>query len=252
MAATIIMASTGTTTPSNSLAEDRLAWPRQAIGVAFLTASLGLLALALPRFLASLDLVETEPILQDVKDGKTVTPDDLRRLADSRFRAAKRIDWGLVWTDAGLADVIAAYESGLDTGEGRQLISRAADSVARGLALSPADPFAWARLGYIRFVQGQPKKAAEAVRMSIATGPHDPRLAPGRMELGLVVWRWFDTDSYGLIGDQVRYLWRLDPERLVQIAHKRAAAPFVRGFLRDSQDDVNEFNRHLALAISRG
>ncbi len=116
-------------------------------------------------------------------------------------------------------------------------------SLRHGLALAPANSFAWARLAYVELARGGPSTAVtEALKMSMLTAPYEPRLLYSRLDLSLLVWRQFDDEGRTLVARQIRYAWEMSPPRLARLAQKRNASRIVADALADDPNDVTEFN----------
>ena len=234
------MASTGTTTSTNKRRDlGRENRPRHwtSYVVPLLAGAIGvlLLILAVPRLIAAFIVLPTAPILQDVRDGKPVSREDLERLSVSQIRAAGYVDWGQLWTDAALADVTASLLPSIPIEEKLQLLNRADDSLRKGLSLAPANTFGWARFAYVRFVLGDRKQAADAIEMSILTGRYEPRLAPSRLDLAFLVWQSFSEDARDLLAEQVRWQWKKQPDDLLRSAIRRNMAAIVREQLEEEE-----------------
>ncbi len=182
-----------------------------------------------------------DPVLNAIQSGDDVRDSELEDLASSRAAALGWIESGRAWTDLGLAQMRLANKAGLDGG--RRLLEESVSSLRRGLALAPANSFAWARLAYVELARGGPSTAVtEALNMSMLTAPYEPRLLYSRLDLSLLVWRQFDEEGRALVAQQVRYAWEMSRTRLARLAQKRNASRTVADALADDPKDVNDFH----------
>lgn len=233
--------------PTDTASDGRPRWRRLPAALIALVAGLALLTLAVPRTIASVVMLPGDPILNAVQGGGEVSEPELKVLMDSRQAALAWIDSGRLWTDLGLARLRLARKAGFRGVEGRGLLDDAFSSLRHGLALAPANPFAWARLGYVRLLRhGRSQAAAEALKMSILTGSHLPRLMFSRLRLSLMMWRYFDGEGRDLVKGQVRLAWKASPQKLVRLARRRKAEKIARRALADVPGAVAEFDRLVA------
>lgn len=230
--------------PNDTASEGRPRWRRLPAAVIALVAGLVLLTLAVPRTIAALVMLPGDPILNAVQGGGEVSQSDLEVLMGSREAALAWIDSGRVWTDLGLARLRLARKAGFSGVEGRRLLDDAISALRQGLALAPANPFAWARLGYVQLVRhGRSQAVAEALKMSMLTGSHLPRLMFSRLRLSLTTWRYFDGEEREMVKRQVRLAWKASPKKLVRLADRQNARRIVRRALADVPGAVAEFDR---------
>ena len=182
-----------------------------------------------------------DPVLNAIQSGDDVRNSDLEDLASSREAALGWIESGREWTDLGLAQMRLAERAGPDGGA--RLLDESATSLRRGLALAPANSFAWARLAYVELGRGGPSPAViEALKMSMLTASYEPRLLYSRLDLSLLVWRQFDEEGRALVARQIRYAWELSRPRLARLAQKRNSTRIVADALAGVPKDVNDFH----------
>jgi hypothetical protein len=179
-----------------------------------------LIVLALPRLVSSVIMLPVEPIMDALQAGRPVSDEDLQRFA-SRSAAARRFSSaGRLATDLAAAKLAQAER--LPTraqSERRELVEDAAALLEEGLAATPANSFAWARLAYARTVlEGPGAGAVDAWRMSVLTAPAETRLTVWRTRLGVALLAQFREGDRDLLDRQIRFAWRSDPERLAAFA----------------------------------
>ena len=79
----------------------------------------------------------------------------------------------------------------------------------------------WARLGYVRLVLKNPQGAADALEMSILTARYEPTLMLSRLDLAFIVWSYFGDEAKDLLTEQIRTVWKRQPDELLRAALKR-------------------------------
>jgi hypothetical protein len=205
-----------------------------------------LLVLALPRFVSSVIMLPVEPVLDALQAGRPVSDEDLQRFASRAAAARQFSSSGRLATDLAAAKLAQAER--LPTraqAERRELVADAATLLEQGLATTPANSFAWARLAYARTVlNGAGPAAVDAWRMSVLTAPAEPRLAVWRTRLGIALLAHLREGDRDLLDRQIRFAWRFDPERLADFA--KSGGPdtirLIRVALLDEPDALPKFD----------
>ena len=210
-------------------------WSRHAVAFLALVGGAALLTSAVPRTIAAFSMLPGDPVLEAIQWGEQVRVSDLELLTSSREAGLAWIESGRGWTDLGLAQLRLVRNAGTWTAEGQRLLDQSASSLRHGLALAPANPFAWARLAYVELVRGGPSNAvAEALKMSIATGTQEPHLMFSRLNLCLRVWREFDEEGRALVAQQIRFADNMSRTRLARLTKKWNASQVVADALKDA------------------
>ena len=221
-------------------------WGRYATALVAVVGGAVLLTLAVPRAIAAFAMLPGDPVLEAIQRGEETRESDVESLASSREAALAWIESGRMWTDLGLAQVRLVKTAGLWNEEGGRLLEQSASSLRRGLALAPANPFAWARLGYVELIRGGPSTAAaEALKMSMLTGAYEPHLMFSRLNLCLTAWRQFDEEGRRLVAEQIRFAWNRSRRTLVKLAARRDASQVVADALAESPKNVRAFSEAL-------
>ena len=203
-----------------------------------------LLSLGLPRTIASVITVPGNAVLKSIQSLEPVSRQDLDLLIASQRRSLAWGESGRKWTDLGLAQLLLAAEAGDDGREDR--ISEAMTSLKRGLALAPANGFAWTRLAYGETLASGPSAAvAAALKMALLTAPFEPRLLFMRLELSFRAWPYFEPDDRDLVFRQVRFAWRDDPERLIDLARRSGRINLVRAALLRTPEALSRLEERL-------
>ncbi len=128
--------------------------------------------------------------------------------------------------DLGLLELVKAERAG-----GDWLAAAIADH-RRALALSPAQPYAWARLARAELLaRGPDPVVGRLLVMSARTAPADRRLIFARLDLAFASWRRLDAADAAALGADIARAAALDLRRLVALARKRGALAPVRAAL---------------------
>lgn len=219
-------------------------WGRNAAAFLALAGGAALLTSAVPRTIAGFSMLPGDPVLEAIRLGEQVSVSELELLASSRQAGLAWIESGRGWTDLGLAQLRRVKNAGTWTAEGQRLLDESASSLRHGLALAPANPFAWARLAYVELVRGGPSKTVvEALKMSMSTGTHEPHLLFSRLNLCLKVWRQFDEEGRALVAQQIRFAEKKSRTKLARLAKKWNASRIVANALEDAPKDETDFNK---------
>ena len=205
-----------------------------------------LLVAGIPRTIAAFALLPGYPVLREIQNLRPVERDSLDVLITAQRRGLLFGETGRKWTDLGLAQLLLAREEGVQGGIGKELASQAVASLKTGLALAPANPFAWTRLAYAQsLITGPSPSVASALRMAMLTARYEPRLLFIRVELCLQSWSYVRPDDRELVYQQVRFAWRKKPKRLVDLTVETGRVNVVRAALLRSREDLSAFEKRL-------
>ncbi len=205
-----------------------------------------LVVAGIPRTIAAFTMLPGVSVLREIQNRRPVERDNLGVLIVAQERGLFFGESGRKWTDLGLAQLLLAYEEAVQGGIGKEMVSEAIASLKTGLALAPANPFAWTRLAYARsLIIGPSPSVVSALRMAMLTARYEPRLLFIRVELCLQSWSYFRPDDRELVYHQVRFAWRKNPKRLVDLAVGTGRVNVVRAALLRSRKDLSAFEKRL-------
>lgn len=180
------------------------------------------LVLAIPRTFAAFSLLMVEPIRDRLETDDDVALDDLFKLheAQDSVLAFSKGPGGLYVARSRTELAIArTYPAASD--ENARWREAAERSTERALLVAPADPYAWARLGYLRLLNGGGGRAAkDALVMSLLTGLHETPLVFLRIRVAIRVWDRLSPNERAIVNDQIRWAERLDRKQLVALAER--------------------------------
>lgn len=216
------------------------------IGIILGITSVTLLAWGLPRTISAFVMAPSAPVLRKLQNLQTVETAELKTVVAAQNR-------GLVWsprgrslTDLGLAQLLIAERLDEDDPKRQKQIEQAIASLKRGLALAPANPYAWTRLAYASFQRdGWTPEALSALRLAFATAPYDPRLLLSRLRLSFLAWPHLLREDRELVFQQVRYAWHRDPDELTRLALDFGQINLVRAALLRDSEDLAAFEENL-------
>jgi hypothetical protein len=185
-----------------------------------LAAALGILTLyfAVPRTIAAILLSPGNPPLRSLQNERAPSAAGLAAIIDSRTAAAGWIDQGRLWTDLALARLVEVERAAKGQSPDPAKLDEISRDLAKGLALAPVNPHAWARLAYVRFLQKDQPGVATALRLSFLTGPFEADMTFQRLRLALAVWSNFTTEDRELARRQIRFGWLLSRDEVVELA----------------------------------
>ena len=156
--------------------------------VLLLLLGLLLLVLAGPRVISNYYLAVGNSAYELVARGAPMARASLDRARRSREAALAVLETGAATKQLGhilLRDALARPWS---DPERTSLLAQAVQRLRRGLALEPADLFAWYHLALAEWWRGRLRDAATALGMSYRTGPYEPTLVTERGRLALALW----------------------------------------------------------------
>lgn len=198
-----------------------MAWPAFVVGLC-------IIALAAPRFVSEIILLPARTRIVDIQAGKEAgEPGELAGMAAAMETAGDWTGDGRLIADGGL---LLMRQAALTTDQAERplLLRRALALTEAGLRRSPAHPVGWTRLAALRIALGEPEKAAQALRLSLLTGPVVPQIAASRLTQGLALLPYLDSDTRQLLARQVRFLHASQPQQLETLATNPAAAQFIQ------------------------
>ncbi len=187
--------------------------------------ALFLLYLSIPRGVAALIMLPADHVVSWVKQGRAadLRPEDLENLIESRQQASYWIEDGEVFANLAIAQLVAAGTDSTSEDDPQhvrgRLLAEASAALQRGLAAAPVNPHAWAQLGYTKLLAGDdPVGAVPFLKMSIYTGPYEPRLVFPRVKLLLELWNLLSDAERDLVYPQIRFAWNVSRPKLVDLA----------------------------------
>lgn len=232
--------------PTEPRAREQFAVLRHPVTVIGLLLGALVLGLAAPRTIAAFHLLPGDPVRDAVRAGHTVSTDDLRALISNRNDALGGLSSPRIQGDLGVAYLELAKRQGIAGDTGGRHLNDGLRALEAGLLLSPTDPYAWARLAFVRIKNGGPADDAKtALFLSFLTGPYEKRLTISRIQYAILLWHRLSADERTQIFDQISWAERSGYRRaLVGMAkrnRKAEAAIFfavardpkrLRGYLR--------------------
>ena len=177
---------------------------------------LGVVLVALAGRLAGAELARQtgSDVLRALRSGDAVSAAALDRLSRATEAALAWRPPGEGRATLGLVRLTRATRSPTPVPH----LERAGESLRASLRRRPASPHTWARLARTRYRLGMPARdVAAALRRSLATGAHVPRLAAGRASLALRLWPALDRD--GRWRRELARGWLRRPGLLTRTAH---------------------------------
>jgi len=229
-------------------------------GAARFLMALGALALAMlaaPRFAAQAVLLPIDREQDALQAGTPIVPERLEKMRNA-LALARRLDPhdGRLSSDLALVELLEA-ERANEPARRAKLESAVAD-LERGLAESPANSFAWARLaGAYLALDGKPgAKMLAALRMSYVTGLYADKIMPFRASLTLPHWESLDAGLAAFAKRELIYLWErrgvweANQLPLIRLICETQRTGLLAGVLIEAHRSLDEFDKlyptHLA------
>jgi hypothetical protein len=207
---------------------------------------LGALSLASAR--AAFSTLGADATLEEVRTG--TRPGAARLLAAAAdYHAAAGSFESARYSTAAASALIAATRAGAKVPD-REIEAQ----LRAALRASPASPFNWSRLAWMRFRAGDNKGAATAWQMSVMTGRYKPPVMQSRLELGLRLLGSQDSAFEDALRDQIVVAARTDGASLAALANRLGAQAIVRAALQNDEGALALYesaNKQLQDELSR-
>jgi hypothetical protein len=208
--------------------------------------AIALLVLAVPRTISAFVMIPSGPVMIKLQLLQPVAANELDTLVASQHSGLNWDSRGRTRTDLGLAYLLMADQRSRDDVQWRKDMDEAITSLRKGLALAPANPYAWTRLAYAETqLNGWSPAALAALRLAFITAPYEPRLALSRLRLSFLAWPHMTPEDRELVFQQIRYTWKNSPRKLTVLALDLRVANLVRAALLTSPDDLDNFEKRL-------
>ena len=216
-------------------------WSRgAAIGIALLL-GVSILWLGVPRLVAAFLLLPGDGTVKRIQAKMPVTEKKLAELVSSRENALEWVTSGRLRTDLALGRLM------LGRGEGQipsSQINQSIRDLKAGLAVAPANPYAWARLAVAEQLAGGPSTSvASALVMSVVTGPYEPDLIPLRLDLGFQNWRHLSSRDRDLVRQQIRFGWVRSKKRILEMSRDPRSLAIIRAALVRNPGSLAAFEK---------
>ncbi|NJO55626.1 MAG: hypothetical protein HC834_03860 [Rhodospirillales bacterium] len=223
---------------------------RLCAAVLMLIAGAAILFVAAPRTIAAVVSGAGEPIIRQINKHEDVSAQDLQTVIDAQRR-------GLFWAkDAdmemklGLAHMLLAEKQAVNDPARAIHLEQARQALRTSVARAPANPYPWTLLAYTEFLitAKWAEPAIAALRMSILTGPHEPRMVWSRLRLSLIAWDSLGEQDRDLVMEQLRYAWELEPDTVVKLVQNLNATNLLRAALIADKEASAELEDRLRQA----
>jgi hypothetical protein len=208
---------------------------RLSIAVAAVIAGLILLALAVPRTTAALDLARAKPVYDRLQAGDTGVNDDALEAAIAGMtRAFGRTAEPQYGNMLAYLHMVHADRT-RDRAVAERRLEQAADVARATLRASPSNLIAWVLLAMALDSRDprDPATLAALVR-SIHVAPYDPRLLGYRIALVMRHWQRLDAPSRKLAGGQIRRIGEQNMRYLAEVTRDSFGLPAVAEAMRET------------------
>lgn len=182
-------------------------------------------------------------IIEDIRQGKTVSQVELETLSRSLERSARLFPDDETFRDLTyLGLYLAANANVLDEGARREFLLAERHAI-ESLRLSPGNPYSWLHLAVARHYLGAPPaQVSIAVEASEAAGPWQPELLLSRLELVLLHWDNVDAD---LRKRSFMAAWRHNRRATFELATEYSRAFDLGQLLASDAGEVGRFIRFM-------
>lgn len=238
--------------PDRRSADERASPARRLEGAVTLAIGIALVAMALSRGSAYLELARWSTVIPDALNEGNIAV-DAARLADAQkdycAAAAKLPGDALLHQECARLSVWLA-DIAEDDAHARELRALAAAELRRAVEKAPNRAFGWSLLAAIEGDSATPPdEIVDILRMSYLTGPRDASSMIVRARLVLSRWDAMPNDLRAGTAGDLRALWEArafneDLVRMYFAADFRQRA-LIRRYALISKDDIGRFDRRV-------
>jgi tetratricopeptide (TPR) repeat protein len=202
-----------------------------------------LIALAVPRLFAAIELLDARSIAERAQ------VDDPKLSNQQLDEATSALQHALAWQDdadmAALLAMARLRQAGrANTPErGAERLKQASEAAKRAIRLSPAHPTAWTLLAMSLEAAdpAQPLFIATLQR-AVAVATYDPRYLAQRVEMACRYWHLIDAPTRHLASAQIHILAGRDLRVLAMLTRRSYGLQPVRDALSDDPDLLERFD----------
>lgn len=195
---------------------------------------------SLPRFRAAFNHLPVDVAINHLHDGKNLPSKKLASLIETSQATIELHAHPRYWSDISQLLFFQAEKNKYLKLKKRALLKKAEYSAKKSLAWSPANSWLWYRLANIHFLSAPvSEKTAEALNLSIMTGPYELGHLFPRLALCLQLFPRFDEQDRFLLRSQVLIAWKKAPQLFIdKLTSGNDYMDKIRLLLHNQHDDV--------------
>lgn len=211
--------------------------------------ALMLFLFALPSFFARMKMLSGDSIQPDVLAGKHVSPQDLDKLEASRRSVVGWFAHRSIPNDLTMVAITRAQQ---DEIQAPKHFAYALAWQERALADAPLDPYGWFRLAFLYHqLDGPSQRAARAWQQSLQSGPYEPAIDLGRIDLGIKLGIWLDEAGQFYLQSLIRGQSEYSDEGLARVALQGRYVSRVEAVLADNEAQLTSFRLSVSEMLRR-
>ncbi len=192
-----------------------------------LVISLAVVAVALPRFRASINQIPVDAAVKQLTKNKTLTDDNLEELIKITKESSAIWDYSKYQNDLRALLTHKAKLKGFFTQEGQLLLKRAQQATEKSLSQSPADAHLWFQLARLKIAQqSDAKEIVSNLRLSMLTGPNELHVIINRLKFSYFYFNHFESNEYDLLSSQTLTVWKVAKRQWSVVLRKQK--PFLQ------------------------
>ena len=213
-------------------------WRKRLVAVPIAVVAVVLLVGGLPRMVASIVSAGGEPVIRKIQKQEPVTVEELANVISAQENGLFWVDDAAMEAPLGLAHLLTAEKLPREDPQVAIHLQAALHALRSSLGRAPANPYPWTLLAYAEFLRAGTwtPEALAALRLSLLTGPYEPRLVWSRLRLSFLAWESLTESDRDLVQQQIRYAWAQDPKDLGRLALDLNRVNLVRASLEQVPD----------------
>ena len=209
-----------------------------------------LIVLSAPRLVASL---LQAPAFATQLAAQRGEPLDSAQLAAAIGQVEQALTWSRnpkTYNDLGYLYLLQATQS--EKGQSlepldQRTLDKAVRALRQSLLLAPAQPHAWLRLAVASQLRhGPSRQAADYLDRSLWSGAWVSDIALPRLEALLANWPYLSARGRQAVGQQIRFVWRVDPQGLIALAKRSQREGLILAALSPLPEAQAEVSRRLS------
>ena len=186
--------------------------------------SVALLSVALPRFRAAFNHIPVDTAVERLDRKQVFAVEKIPHLIDEGRESIVLFDNAGYWDDISALQLYQIQQSEYRSSDAYQeSLTKVQYYIHQSLSRSPANSHLWYKLAIVLLLkQVATAKIADALMMSIMTGPFEPGFMLDRLRLCFLTFSAFTGEDRDLLASQVKLAWDIVPKDFLgYIANER-------------------------------
>ena len=202
--------------------------------------SMGLVNVALPRFRAAFNYIPVDTAVERLKRKQVLAMEKIPHLIEVGKESIDLFDSAGYWDDISALKLYQIQSGNKASNAYQESLTKVQHYIHQSLSRSPANSYLWYKLAIVLLLkQIAVAESADALMMSIMTGPFEPGIMLDRLRLCFLTFPVFKGEDRELLASQVKLAWNTVPKDFLRhIANERKNRIFLVLLLKDNYPEV--------------